>query len=136
MKAIQNKLKLSFLLLTLTVGLSSWDNAPIESKDKVEAVALIEEDSYKSEGKLVTFEVEYTANQERQIYIELKKGKEWIGNKKMVVKKGHKKIKITVKCKKNFKPGDDYIMKLNINEVDGDWKQIIAKKTYKNIVIK
>ncbi len=100
--------------------------------DDLEYAKLIARQSYLIKGRTIAFTIEYTANVERELYVQVNKGNFWVGKSAKVVAAGiHQKTQITIVSNERIDPGEGYKMKLILHDVGADWENKIDKNVYK-----
>lgn len=87
--------------------------------------------------KPLTFEIKYTATEDREINLDLKKFKDnkWVAGKKVKVKKGKGTVTIKLNKKVAFEDGNDYQVGVAIRPTGGTWKDNLDRKFIKPLTI-
>ncbi len=120
------------------ISLTSW-TAVEEIKTtqkKGESISFSGDVSEIPSNKSLTFEVVYVAKKSREIVVEVWKGGTWIANGSATVKKGNKIKNVTVNLKKALKPGNGYLLKLQLRPPGSTWKEATAVFQKEGVMVK
>ncbi|MDO6739236.1 hypothetical protein [Wenyingzhuangia sp. 2_MG-2023] len=103
-----------------------------------DSVSFVNQPNSINGGKSVSFEVEYSAKENREINIEIKdpKTNKWIAGSTKKVEKGTGTVKITAWSKDGIPQGEGKQIILSIRPVGSTWKEIINKEVVKPVSIK
>ncbi|WP_010135902.1 hypothetical protein [Ochrovirga pacifica] len=86
--------------------------------------------------KPLTFEIDYIAEEDRDINLDLKdSNNKWVAGKKVTVKKGKGTVSIKLNKKGKFEDGNNYAVGVAIRPTGSTWKENLDRKSIKPFTI-